>query len=220
MKLYVLPPSPRAIKVIAVAAHLNIGCEIHALDYSNAEQSSPAFRRLNPNGRQPVLEDDDGWVLWESNAIVFDLALRKPEAGLWPSARRSQADVMRWLAWESSHWDPAWDLLITERLKKQYFITGDSGRHTSGRAERPQAADPERIAEGERYLRELAPILDSHLIDRAWLVGEKPTIADFVLAAWIPVAGSAGFPMDHWAAIMRWYRSVSALPGWGAALSS
>jgi glutathione S-transferase len=68
-------------------------------------------------------------------------------------------------------------------------------------------------------LRELVAILDARLADRAWLVGDRPTIADFALAAWIPTAGPAGFPIDHCGAIVRWYGSVSALPGWQAALA-
>ena len=52
----------------------------------------------------PTLEDD-GFVLWESNAILFYLAAKRPERGLWPSELKVQADVLRWLAWESAHWD-------------------------------------------------------------------------------------------------------------------
>ena len=52
----------------------------------------------------PTLEDD-GFVLWESNAILFYMAAKHPETGLWPADLRGQADVVRWLAWGSAHWD-------------------------------------------------------------------------------------------------------------------
>ena len=52
----------------------------------------------------PTLEDD-GFVLWESNAILFYMAAKCPDSGLWPSDLKGQADVLRWLAWQSAHWD-------------------------------------------------------------------------------------------------------------------
>ena len=48
---------------------------------------TPAYRTLNPNGRVPVIEED-GFVLWESNAIVRYVAARHDPGGLWPSDLR------------------------------------------------------------------------------------------------------------------------------------
>jgi glutathione S-transferase len=83
IRLHVLPPSPRAIKVIAVKNFLGLEAEIHALVYFKAEQLQPQFAKLNPNRRMPVLEED-GWVLWESNAILFYLASKTSGSILWP----------------------------------------------------------------------------------------------------------------------------------------
>jgi glutathione S-transferase len=213
MKLYVLPPSPRAIKVLATKNHLKIECEVHPLNYFGAEQLGPEFAKLNPNKRQPVLQDGE-WVLWESNAILFHLALLKPDGRLWPEGARDRADVMRWLFWESSHWDPAWDILLTERLKKQYFVTEQSGRRTQGKTVEPQAPNAERVAEGEQYVRELAAILNTHLSHRDWLVGKAPSIADLALAAWIPGAPLVGVALTEHYAISRWYEKVETLSGW------
>jgi glutathione S-transferase len=218
MRLHVLPPSPRAIKVVAARNFLGIECDARPVDYASAEQRSAEFARLNPNRRQPVLEDGD-WILWESNAILFYFAAIKPEKGLWPGAPRARAEVMRWLSWESSHWDPACDMLITERLKKRFFVTSESGRRTAGRATAPEPPDPARLAEGERYVRELAAVLDAHLGSRSWLVAEKPTIADFALGAWMPSRDRAGLPIQDFDAIARWYDRVEDLPGWREALT-
>jgi glutathione S-transferase len=104
MRLYVLPPSPRAFKVIALKHHLGIECEMRIVDLAKGDQLAPEYIAMNPNRKMPVLEDD-GYVLWESNAILFYLASKKPSSGLWPSDVKHQADVLRWLAWESAHWD-------------------------------------------------------------------------------------------------------------------
>src|SRR5215468_11920120 len=92
MKLHVFPPSPRAAKVSALAYHLGLGSELKIVDLFKGEQFTPEYGALNPNRRMPVLEDD-GYVLWESNAILQYLAAKKPESGLWPSDVRGQADV-------------------------------------------------------------------------------------------------------------------------------
>jgi glutathione S-transferase len=94
MKLYVLPPSPRACKVIALKNHLGLDCEMHIVDLGKGDQLSPEYIALNPNKKMPVLEDD-GFVLWESNAILFYLASKKPQSGLWPADVKHQADVLR-----------------------------------------------------------------------------------------------------------------------------
>lgn len=60
----------------------------------------------------PVLEDD-GWVLWESNAILFHFATKKPEIRLWPSDMREQTDILRWMFWDANHWDVACDIIVT-----------------------------------------------------------------------------------------------------------
>jgi glutathione S-transferase len=217
ISLHVFPPSPRAIKVVALKNFLKIEVEVRALDYFKADHLQPEFAKLNPNRRMPVLEED-GWVLWESNAILLFLAAQKPDYGLWPTSVREQAEVMRWLSWESSHWDPAWDILITEHLKKRALVTRESGRRTEGATNDPQAADPARIAEGLRAIHELAGILDEQLADQSWVAGENLTIADFALAPWISVGSMLGAPLDGFDAVQRWYGTVVALPGWEQAL--
>lgn len=219
MRLHVLPPSPRALKVQALAAQLGIQPEIHALDYARSEQSSAAFTQLNPNRRQPVLEDGD-FVLWESNAILVYLAQRENPTEFWPTGARAQADVLRWLFWESAHWDPAWDVLITERLKKAFFNTHFSGRRTDGATERPTPADEGRIADGMRELAELCEVLNDRLGSSAWLTGDFCTVADFAVGAWLPGAAMVKFDLQPYEAIARWQTSLLTLPGWRAALAS
>jgi glutathione S-transferase len=203
MKLYILPPSPRAIKVVALKNFLELDLEIHVLDYFREDQKTPEFARLNPNKRMPVLEDD-GLVLWESNAILRYLAAAKPQHGLWPDDLRQQADVMRWLFWEACHWDPACDVLITERVKKIVFKAG--------------TPDPAVIAIGTRTFEDLAAILNEHLRGRRWICGDRLTIADFAIGAWIPAGERAHYPIGTYDEITRWYNSVVALPGWQGAL--
>jgi len=201
VKLYLMPPSPRAFKVIALRNHLGIECETQFVDLGKGDQLTPEYVAMNPNKKMPMLEDD-GFVLWESNAILFYLASKKPERGLWPSDVRRQADVIRWLAWESAHWDAeSLGMVGYEKVSRVVL-------------HRPGSADPALIARGEENFARFAEVLDTSLKGRKWLVGETPTIAELAIGAWILVASRLELPIAKYPEIGRWYEGLAALCGW------
>src|SRR5262245_36852090 len=79
--LYDMHASPHARKVRLLAAELGIPLETIARDPRKGETRSPEYLAKNPNGRVPVLEED-GFVLWESLAILRYLAAKRPERAL------------------------------------------------------------------------------------------------------------------------------------------
>ncbi len=205
MKLHVFPPSPRAMKVIALAEHLQLEHETRLVDLTKGDQTKPEFTALNPNQRMPVLEDDDGFVLWESNAVLQYLASKKPAAGLWPSDPRRQADVSRWQNWEASHWAQACGTLAFERLVKKLLGQGD--------------ADPAAVAKGEQEFRRVGAVLNASLKGRKWLTGNDLTLADFSVGPWMALAQIAQYPVAGLTEIARWYEGFAALPAMKKALA-
>ena len=113
IELYVFPPSPRAIKVMVVANHLGLDWTRAMLDFRKGDHMSPEYAALNPNCRMPTLKDGD-YVLWESNAIMQYLALKKPQSGLLPADEKARLDVTRWQFWDLAHWDPACAVFVFE----------------------------------------------------------------------------------------------------------
>jgi glutathione S-transferase len=203
MKLHVFPPSPRATKVIALAQHLGLDCEICGVDLFKGEQARPEFAALNPNQRMPVLEDE-GVVLWESNAILHYLASKRPASRLWPADAAGQSDVIRWLSWEGAHWTPACSILVFERVLKQ----------ASGQGE----PDPAEIERGEQGFHRFASVLDGWLRSREWLVGDRLTIADFAVGAPMVMAEAARYPAQPYREMARWYGALASLPAWKSAI--
>ena len=204
MKLYVLPPSPRALKVIALKNHLGLECEMQVVDLGKDEHLTAEFAALNPNKKMPVLEDD-GFVLWESNAILYYLAAKRPDSGLWPADPKRQADVLRWLSWESAHWDAqACGAIGFERGSKRVLRLG--------------APDPAQIVRGEQEFHRCAAVLNGQLGGRQWLIGEDLTIADFSVGAWLAVAHPFQLPVAPYTEILRWYEGLASLPAWQASL--
>jgi len=207
VKLYVTPPSPRAFKVIALKNHLDIECETQFVDLGKGDQLTPEYATMNLNKKMPMLEDD-GFVLWESNAILFYLASKRPERGLWPAEVRRQSDVIRWLAWESAHWDAeSFGMVGYEKVSRVVL-------------HRPGSADPALLVRGEENFARFAEVLDTSLKGRKWLVGETPTIAEFAIGAWIPVAARLDLPIAKYREIGRWYDGLAALCGWRESMAA
>lgn len=206
MKLYIFPPSGRILGIMALKNHLALDCEVQRIDLSRGDQLTPEYVTLNPNRKMPTLEDN-GFALWEMNAILFYLAAKRPESGLWPADLRGQADVLRWLAWESAHWDAeACGMVAFEKSSKVVLGLGP--------------ADPAFIARGEQNFARFAAVLDASLAGRTWLIGDRLTIADFSVGSLVPSAERVGLPVRKFPEIVRWYKGLAALPGWRDALAA
>ena len=62
---------------------------------------TPEFLARNPNGTIPVIEDD-GFVLWESNAIVRYLGAKYGAGSFWPVAPEARAETDKWVEWTAN----------------------------------------------------------------------------------------------------------------------
>ena len=103
-------------------------------------------------------------------------------SGLWPSDLKSQADVLRWLTWESAHWDAeSCGMVAYEKASKAVLGLGPP--------------DPAFVARGEQNFARFAAVLDGSLKGRTWLIGERLTIADFSVGALVPSAKRMGLPV-------------------------
>lgn len=197
MKLYYAETmNPR--KVCAVAKHLGSPVEYVRVDLSRGEQRTPAFLAENPNGKVPVLVDGD-LHLWESTAIMAYLAV-KAASDLWPADAAGQVEVLRWLSWDLSHFSRHGGSLYFEHMIKPYLGLGD-----------PNTAA---VEEATNFFRRFAAVLDAHLKDREYLVGDKLSIADFGVGVLLPWAEQARLPVGEFAHIRRWHERLMALPAW------
>jgi len=153
---------------------------------------TPAYLAMNPNGLVPVI-DEDGFILYESNAIVRYLAARDPR--LFPQEPRRRADVDRWMEWQSTGFTPAqtqafWMLIRTPE------------------PQRDMAAVEASRVKSEKH----AAVLDQHLAGRRYLTGDTFTAADIVVGCaahrWLnlPLARQ---PRPH---LERWYGELKARP--------
>lgn len=199
INLHVFPLSPRSFKVLAVANHLGLEYQQRLVDLTKGGHNAPEFVALNPNKRVPVLEEN-GFVLWESNAILQYLASKRPESGLLPVDSHERAQVTQWQCWDLAHWDAASAIMIFERVVKKLLSIGE--------------ADEREAARGEERFHRCAQVLDQHLRDRKFVVGNALTVADFSIGATLNAAVPARLPIERYAHIRRWHAELSELPAW------
>ena len=205
IELYVFPPSPRAFKVMAVATYLGIEPTLQVLDLIKGDQKSPEYAALNPNMRMPTLKDGD-YVLWESNAIMQYLASKRPESGLLPSDEKGRLDVTRWQFWDLAHWDPTCAVFLFENVVKSVVLK--SGE-----------PDASAIAKATESFHRVARVLDGRLKGKKFVVGDRPTVADFSLGAPLNLAEMGRIPVEPYREIKRWYGTLRALPAWQKTLA-
>ena len=150
------------------------------------------FFVLNPNRLIPVI-DDDGFVLWESNAIVRYLAARYATGTLYPEPLSPRFDAERWMDWQQTTLNPA------GRGAFMQLIRTPAGERN------PAAIDESRAA-----MQPLLALLDAHLERQPFMAGNGFTMADIPVACeihrWF---GLALTPRAH-PHLERWYGAVSA----------
>ncbi len=199
LKLHTFPLSPRSFKVLWAANHVGVDYELKLVDFTKGGPMAPDFVALNPNGRAPVLEED-GYVLWESNAIVEYLAAKKPALGLLPQDTPARLQTTKWLYWESAHYDPACAVFAVERVVKVLFNRG--------------AEDPAEIARGNQLFERAGKVLDAALGQHRYIAGETFSVADLSIGAAMCIADQARFPIENFRHIQRWLTEIKAMPSW------
>ena len=95
-----------------------------------------AYLAMNPNGLVPTLEEEDGFLLWESNAIVRYLAAKHRAAVLEPADLHARARANAWMDWQLSVLAPAifqsfWGLIRTPPEKRNHAAIEESKQSTT-----------------------------------------------------------------------------------------
>lgn len=192
--LHEYAPSGNCYKIRLTAALTGTAIERRGYDILAGETRTPAFlANVNANGRIPVLQDGDRF-LPESNAACFYLA---DGSALIPGDPFDRADMLRWMFWEQYNHEPN---IATVR-----FWMGWVGEANLDDLQR--ALLPGKRAAGEAALK----LMDDHLADRDWFVGDAPSLADICLYAYTHVAEEGGFALEPYPAVRAWIARVEGL---------
>jgi glutathione S-transferase len=186
--------SPTVRKVRAVAFELELVLEEIHVDWQAGEHRSPWYLALNPNAKFPTLVDGD-FSLWESSAICQYLATQAPEKDLLPREEKLRAEVTRWQCWEIAHFVPPAQKIISHNFPER-------------------RVDEAQLRAYEDDFRRYALVLDDHLRERQFLVGERLTVADFCVASMLMYAERGKLPINGLTNLARWFATVEKRRGW------
>jgi glutathione S-transferase len=155
-------------------------------------RDTPAFRRLNPLGQIPVLEDGE-LALADSNAILVYLAKRYAAGSAWlPEDPPGAARVQRWLSMAAGEiaYGPA-----SARINARFYDTGV----------------PPALA--QRLAARVLVLMEAELGAHPWLAGAEATIADVACYAYIAHAPEGGINLAPYPQVESWIGRVQSLPG-------
>jgi glutathione S-transferase len=125
------------------------------------QNREPAYLAKNPNGLVPTLEEDDGFVLWESNAIVRYLAAKHRAQTLEPADPHARARGNAWMDWQLSVFGPAITPCFLGMVRTS-----------------PEKRDHAAIDESKKKTTEAVAILDGELAKRAFVAGDAFSYGD------------------------------------------
>lgn len=180
----------------AVWAARELGLEFERIDVGGAfgGLNTPDYVGMNPNSKIPTL-DDNGYIIWESNAVVRYLSAAYGRGSLWAEDARERGEADRWMDWMATEFGPAltpafWQLIRTPEEKRSATVLEDS------------------VAASNRA----GLILERALEGRNYLAGENFTMADIIVGCgadrWLNLAIARPEAPN----VRRWFDSLAARP--------
>ena len=173
--------TPNGYKVSIMLEELKLKYKVHKIDLGKQTQKEEWFLKLNPNGRIPVLKDNENnKVIFESGAILYYLAIKYNK--FFFEAKRTE--IMQWLMFQMSGIGPM------QGQANVFFRYMDE-------------KIPVAISRYQNECRRLYAVLDKQLQDNKWICG-KYSIADIATWPWIKIYFWAGIDISNLDNLSRW----------------
>ncbi|HEY9804212.1 MAG TPA: glutathione S-transferase family protein [Leptolyngbyaceae cyanobacterium] len=192
LRLYEFLLSANCYKARLLMTQLAIPFERIELDFTKQEHCHPEFLNKNFQGKVPILELETGDFLLESNAIMFYLS---KGTQFLPDEHLEQSKVMQWLFFEQYSLMP---YLASCRFWMTILNKADEFS--------------EIITEKQKSGYAALAVMEQHLQSHSFFVGNKYSIADIGLFAYVHVADEGGYSLAEFPAIQLWLERVRNQP--------
>ena len=183
--------TPNGWKATVMLEELGVPYELHAIDLPSGEQHSKEFLDLNPNGRIPVIRDDEnGFTIFESGALMLYLAEKYNQ--LIPKDAKNRWDCLQWLMFQMGGIGPMQGQAV---VFERYF---------------PKNV-PEARTRYKNETRRLYEVLDRRLTDIEFLA-EEYSVADIANWCWVKTHRWARVSVDGLNSLQRWIDVIGERP--------
>jgi glutathione S-transferase len=187
--------SGNCYKVRLAARRLGVKLTLKDYGLHDGSTRTPEFLKLNPNGRVPLLEFEDGRLLPESGAILFHLS---DGTRLQPASAWDRAQMLQWMFFEQYSHEP---YIAVARFWLTYAKPEEF--------EKKRHLVPEWHAKGNAAL----GVMETHLKTHDWFAGNACSVADIALYGYTHSAAEGGFDLSEFPAVSAWLARVAAEPG-------
>lgn len=170
---------------------LGLPYETIAMNWARGDQRRDDYRAINPRAQLPTL-DDNGTVVWDSQAILFYLARTHGGERWCPTDAMPMTRILQWL------------MLANEEVRALAWA------RVAVLMKQPRDKLPELQAAGRAGL----AALDRRLNDHAWVALDHATIADIACFPYVGMAPQGEVSLDPYPAVRAWIARVKALPGY------
>jgi glutathione S-transferase len=182
-------------KVVWTAQEMGLDCQRTDAGGNFGIVKEPDYLALNPNAMVPLM-DDGGYTLWESNVIVRYLCAKYSPGELYPEGLQQRFDAERWMDWQQTTLNPAGRPAFIQLVRTPV-----------------EQRQPELIEQSRAATERLLVVLDAQLAKRAYLAGERFSMADIPVACEIHRWWGLPLPRPQLPNLQRWYGDISSRPG-------
>ncbi len=193
LKIYGNRRSGNSNKVEYVAISLGMEYEYKEMDFQK-DLKTPWYLAIHPSGKVPSI-DDDGFILFESGAIVRYLCDKKGSS-LYPKGLKERALVDQWTDFSVQH--------VGSSMSKVAFakIFGPM---------MGKPIDEKGLAEGKELLDRYLPIVNNQLHKHPYLTGKELTLADLNLFASLEYADACEYDLSACPALNTWRMHLQSM---------
>jgi len=178
-------------KVKMTANALKLEYEFINMDFKAGDMSKPDYLAIHPAGKIPGMSDD-GFTLFESNAIIKYMADKKG-SDLYPKTLEQRAIIDQWVDFSTMHIANAVSKVLGNKIFAPMF---------------GMPVDEQSMADGIKFFERFLPIVDVQLGKNKYLAGDCLSLADITLFSTLEPSEAAGLDLTLYNNVVTWRNAL------------
>ena len=184
----------QVIQVLWTLSELRVEYKRHSIGTKAGDLETEEYRSLNPNSKIPTIRDN-GFVMWESHAVIRYLARHYGLGSLYPKDPQKAAISDQWMTWSTdsfmgTFFPVFWQMVRTEEKDRDYA----------------------KIAEMAQQSADILKVLDDHLVSNHFVAGDQFTFGDIPLGVLLHKYFVLDIKRPSLSGIEAWYERLKERP--------